>query len=148
MFTIYYVPWHGVCSFQVKGCLRASSTNNLLTYLLTLFTGVPRLQMTLSIICAFIGCWTPYFVVHLIHIWSEYTRRMPEWVYVSVETLALVNSAINPILYGCFNVRLERGLAELCCRRRSTTAAQQLSPQHRREVLRYRSSNRWSSTEG
>jgi len=24
--------------------------------------------MTLSIVGAFIGCWTPYFVVHLIHV--------------------------------------------------------------------------------
>ena len=30
-------------------------------------------------------------------------------------TLALLNSAINPVLYGCFNVQLKRSLAELCC---------------------------------
>jgi len=60
--------------------------------------------MTLSIICAFIGCWTPYFVVHLIHIWTEYRYVISESVYAFAETLALLNSAINPVLYGCFNV--------------------------------------------
>ena len=71
--------------------------------------------MTLSIICAFIGCWTPYFVVHLIHIWTEYRYNIADSVYAFAETLALLNSAINPILYGCFNVQLKRSLAELCC---------------------------------
>ena len=71
--------------------------------------------MTLSIICAFIGCWTPYFVVHLIHIWTEYQYVIAESVYAFAETLALLNSAINPILYGCFNVQLKRSLTELCC---------------------------------
>ena len=71
--------------------------------------------MTLVIICAFIGCWTPYFVVHLIHIWSEYRYVIADSVYAFAETLALLNSAINPVLYGCFNVQLKRSLAELCC---------------------------------
>ena len=71
--------------------------------------------MTLSIIGAFIGCWTPYFVVHLIHIWSEYQYSIADSVYAFAETLALFNSAINPVLYGCFNVQLKRGLIEVCC---------------------------------
>jgi len=71
--------------------------------------------MTLSIIGAFIGCWTPYFVVHLIHIWSEYQYSIADSVYALAETLALFNSAINPVLYGCFNVNLKRGLTEVCC---------------------------------
>jgi len=77
-------------------------------------------QTTLSIICAYIGCWTPYFVVHLIHIWSEYKYSIPDFIYVSAETLALVNSAVNPILYGCFNLQVKRGLAEVCCRGESS----------------------------
>jgi len=71
--------------------------------------------MTLSIITAFIGCWTPYFVVHLIHIWTEYQYSIADSVYAFAETLALFNSAINTILYGCFNVHLKRGLVEVCC---------------------------------
>jgi len=53
--------------------------------------------------------------VHLIHIWSEYSYVIADSVYAFAETLALLNSAINPILYGCFNVQLKRSLAELCC---------------------------------
>lgn len=72
---------------------------------------VRTVQMTLCIVCSFIACWTPYFTVHLIHIWSHYQHKMPETVYVFAETLALVNSAVNPLLYACFN-------ASVSCRRR------------------------------
>lgn len=78
---------------------------------------VKTIKMTLSIICSFIACWTPYFVVHLIHIWSEYTYKIKESVYVFAETIALFNSALNPLLYGFFNIQLKRGLTELCCSR-------------------------------
>jgi len=62
--------------------------------------------MTMSIICTFIVCWMPYFVVHNVHIWSEYTYHIPASIYVIAETLALVNSTMNPILYAFFNLRL------------------------------------------
>ena len=78
---------------------------------------VKTIKMTLSIICSFIACWTPYFVVHLIHIWSEYTYHIDASIYAFAETIALFNSALNPLLYGFFNIQLKRGLAELCCSR-------------------------------
>ena len=71
---------------------------------------VRTVQMTLCIVCSFIACWTPYFTVHLIHIWSEYRYHIPEMVYVVAETLALVNSAVNPLLYAGFNASMS------CCR--------------------------------
>ncbi len=76
---------------------------------------VKTVKMTLSIILSFIMCWTPYFVVHLIHIWSQYKYNIPASVYVLAETMALLNSALNPIIYGCFNMKLKRGLMEICC---------------------------------
>ena len=82
---------------------------------------IKTIKMTLSIICSFIACWTPYFVVHLIHIWSEYHYKIPEPVYVFAETMALLNSALNPILYGCFNIKLKRGLVEVFCPHRVPT---------------------------
>src|SRR6218665_869090 len=66
------------------------------------------IKMTLSIICTFIVCWTPYFVVHMIHIWSEYTFHIPKPVYAFADTIAFLNTALNPILYGCFNIRPRR----------------------------------------
>lgn len=77
---------------------------------------VRTIQMTLCIVCSFVACWTPYFTVHLIHIWSEYRYKMPEIVYVIAETMALVNSAINPLLYACFNASTS------CCRCRRSPA--------------------------
>ena len=93
---------------------------------------VRTIKMTLSIICSFIMCWTPYFVVHLIHIWTKYQYEIPEAVYVFAETIALLNSALNPILYGCFNIKLKRGLLEVFCpsRLQSTNAM-------KTEVTRY-----------
>ena len=79
--------------------------------------------MTLAIIGSFIVCWTPYFVVHLIHIWSEYRIELPETVYAFAETIALLNSALNPILYGCFNIKLKRGLFEVFCPHRLKQSA-------------------------
>ena len=77
---------------------------------------VRTIQMTLSIILTFVVCWTPYFVVHLVHIWSEYNYVISESVYAFAENLALVNPAVNPIIYACFNGRLRRILSFLCCR--------------------------------
>ena len=76
---------------------------------------VKTIKMTLAIIGSFIVCWTPYFVVHNVHIWSEYRIVIPETVYAFAETIALLNSALNPILYGCFNIKLKRGLFEVFC---------------------------------
>jgi len=77
---------------------------------------VRTVQMTLCIVLSFIACWAPYFSVHLIHIWSEYRTQMPEVVYVFAETLALVNSAVNPLLYALFNSSMS--CWRCCCRRR------------------------------
>ena len=76
---------------------------------------IKTVKMTLCIICTFIMCWTPYFVVHLIHIWSEYKYEIPESVYAFAETTALWNSALNPILYGCFNIRMKGNWSDICC---------------------------------
>ncbi|XP_076035472.1 vasopressin V2 receptor-like [Oratosquilla oratoria] len=75
-------------------------------------------KMTLCIILTFVVCWVPYFVVHNIRIWSGYTYQIPKPVIVLAETAALANSAVNPLLYGCFTLNLRQGLAEVCCRRR------------------------------
>ena len=76
---------------------------------------VKTIKMTMSIIFSFIACWTPYFIVHLIHIWSEYRYEIPETMYIIAETAALLNSALNPIIYGCFNMKMKRGLFEVFC---------------------------------
>ncbi|GIY45394.1 annetocin receptor [Caerostris extrusa] len=66
---------------------------------------IKTLKLTISIIASFVICWTPYFI-----------------------TLALLNSALNPIFYGLFNVRLRKDFREIVYRRREFGASP--SPQH------------------
>jgi len=76
---------------------------------------IKTVKMTLSIIVSFIACWTPYFVTTLIQIYSNYTYEIPASVMAFVETVALLQSALNPILYGFFNIQIKRGLMEVFC---------------------------------
>lgn len=85
---------------------------------------VRTIKLTLCIIVAFVACWTPYFVVHNLRIHSHYTFYVPEPVMVFAETIALFNSALNPIVYGCFNLRVKKALRESCCIRRPYPGAE------------------------
>lgn len=44
---------------------------------------------------------------------SNYTIKIPRTVIIGAETLALLNSALNPIFYGYFNVRVRKGFIEI-----------------------------------
>lgn len=59
-------------------------------------------KMTLSVIICFLACWTPYFVISLVRIYSEYTIKWTSALSIS-EILGLVHSALNPILYMIFS---------------------------------------------
>ena len=76
---------------------------------------IKTVKMTLSIIVSFIACWTPYFVTTLIKIYSNYKFFISPSVMAFVETAALLQSALNPILYGFFNIQIKRGLKEVFC---------------------------------
>ncbi|KAK6192627.1 hypothetical protein SNE40_004069 [Patella caerulea] len=76
---------------------------------------IKTIKMTFTIIASFIVCWTPYFVTTLIRIYSNYTHTIPAAVVAFVETLALFQSALNPLWYGFFNIKLKRGLMEVFC---------------------------------
>ena len=68
------------------------------------------IKMTLAIIVLFLTCWTPYFVTTLIKVYTDYQFAIPPSVMVFSETMALLQSAVNPILYGCFNLRFKKGM--------------------------------------
>lgn len=72
-------------------------------------------KMTFCIIISFIACWTPYFVTTLCIIYSNNTLQIPSFVMAFAETVALFQSAVNPVLYGIFNIKLFNGLAEVFC---------------------------------
>lgn len=76
---------------------------------------IKTLKMTFAIIATFVICWTPYFVTTLVRIYSNYTIHVPDSVMALVETTSFVQSFLNPILYGCFNLKYKRSVRELCC---------------------------------
>lgn len=71
--------------------------------------------MTLTVIIGFVMCWTPYFVVSLIRIYSDYTIEIP-MALSTAEIFALVHSALNPILYGIFSTKAARRLCSKVCK--------------------------------
>ena len=79
---------------------------------------IKTLKMTFAIIATFVTCWTPYFVTTLIRIYSDYSVDIPPSVMAFAETVALLQSGLNPLLYGCFTVKIKRGLADVFCRHR------------------------------
>ncbi|XP_022258578.1 gonadotropin-releasing hormone II receptor-like [Limulus polyphemus] len=79
---------------------------------------IKTLKLTICIIASFVICWTPYFIVHNIRIFSNYNIKIPQTVIVGAETLALLNSALNPIFYGYFNVRVRKGFIEIVYRKK------------------------------
>lgn len=76
---------------------------------------IKTVKMTLFIITLFIICWTPYFTVLLIRVYSDNNYKIPNSVTAFAETIALLQSAVNPILYGFFNIKFKRGIYEMCC---------------------------------
>ncbi|GFN86538.1 achatin receptor 1 [Plakobranchus ocellatus] len=79
---------------------------------------IKTLKMTFTIIATFIICWTPYFVTTLIRVYSNYKVHVPEQVMAFVETITFVQSCVNPLIYGFFNIKVKRGVSEIlfpCC---------------------------------
>ncbi|ESO05236.1 hypothetical protein HELRODRAFT_77874, partial [Helobdella robusta] len=59
-------------------------------------------KMTLSVIICFVVCWTPYFFILLVRVYSNYQIKFEEAKKFS-ETLGLLQSALNPFLYMIFS---------------------------------------------
>ncbi|KAH3888151.1 neuropeptide S receptor-like [Dreissena polymorpha] len=70
-------------------------------------------KMTFCIIITFIACWTPYFVTTLCIVYGD--LHIPQAVLAFAETIALLQSAVNPLLYGLFNIKLFKGLMDIFC---------------------------------
>lgn len=80
-------------------------------------TKMKTLKMSCSIVITFIVCWTPYFVVYNLLIFSNYSMKIPESIMVIADTLALTNSVLNPVIYSCYNMKIKQGLSDACCLR-------------------------------
>ncbi|XP_035217794.1 cardioacceleratory peptide receptor-like [Stegodyphus dumicola] len=83
---------------------------------------IKTLKLTICIIASFIICWTPYFIVNNIRIYSDYSITISKSVILGVQTLALFNSALNPVFYGYFNVHLRKDFREIVYRKRDLGA--------------------------
>lgn len=68
--------------------------------------------MTLTVIIGFLSTLTPYFIVSLVRIYSNYTIQLKEALDIS-EIILMMHSAINPVLYGIFTFRLRH--AQFVC---------------------------------
>ncbi|KAH3825778.1 hypothetical protein DPMN_127658 [Dreissena polymorpha] len=69
--------------------------------------------MTLTIIIAYVLCLTPYFIICLVRIYSDYSLDLKNSLKVS-QTVFMLRSALNPILYGLFRIRLPRTVSLFC----------------------------------
>lgn len=63
--------------------------------------------MSVLIILAFIGCWTPYYIMMIIFI---FTNVDPETAHKlqSIIFFGMSNSLINPLIYGLFHLMPNR----------------------------------------
>ncbi|KAK3585787.1 hypothetical protein CHS0354_010566 [Potamilus streckersoni] len=88
--------------------------------------------MTLTVIIAFIVCLTPYFIISMIRIFSNYTIQWTQMQSVS-EIIFMLHSTLNPILYGLFTDRIVH-MASICpsCRKKSRL---------RNDILKWKLSN-------
>jgi len=79
---------------------------------------VVRMSMTVTV--GFLVCFTPFFVISLIRVYSDYRYTMRVAVTVT-KLMTLAHSAVNPVLYLIFSTRAVRAtfvqLCQPCCRR-------------------------------
>ena len=75
-------------------------------------------RMTLSVIVGFVVCWSPYFGVSLVRVYTDYRIRLSGLLSIC-ELITLAHSALNPLLYGLFSLRaLRRSFEGWCIRHR------------------------------
>ncbi|XP_033728836.1 cardioacceleratory peptide receptor-like [Pecten maximus] len=68
---------------------------------------IRTIKMTTGIVIVFILCWSPYFIVNLIAVFGhlDFTSNLVHGIYAFIQSLAPLNSALNPVIYGIFSSR-------------------------------------------
>ncbi|XP_075301390.1 gonadotropin-releasing hormone II receptor-like [Opisthocomus hoazin] len=83
------------------------------------------LKMSIVIVLTFIGCWTPYYLLGLWYWFSPemLTReRVPPALSHILFLFGLLNTCLDPLVYGLFTARFRRELRRACrCGRRRKT---------------------------
>ncbi|XP_022321504.2 cardioacceleratory peptide receptor-like isoform X2 [Crassostrea virginica] len=75
---------------------------------------IRTIKMTFIIILVFIMCWSPYFIFNLMTVYGQVPIGPSTMALHSfIQSLAPLNSAANPIIYGVFSTRICRQLRRL-----------------------------------
>ncbi|XP_052813048.1 cardioacceleratory peptide receptor-like [Mya arenaria] len=80
---------------------------------------IKTVKMTLIIVIVFVLCWCPYFVFNLKDVYSESVNNSKTYHALTslIQSLAPLNSAANPIIYGVFGTGICTHLRRLPCYR-------------------------------
>ncbi|RUS71207.1 hypothetical protein EGW08_021032 [Elysia chlorotica] len=72
---------------------------------------IRTIKMTFIIVFVFILCWSPYFVFNLCSVFGALPNTATvQKVTIFIQSLAPLNSAANPLIYGVFSTRICRFL--------------------------------------
>ncbi|XP_060074312.1 cardioacceleratory peptide receptor-like [Ylistrum balloti] len=68
---------------------------------------IRTIKMTTGIVIVFILCWSPYFIVNLLGVFGhlDFSSQLVVGLYAFIQSLAPLNSALNPVIYGIFSSR-------------------------------------------
>ncbi|GAV00691.1 hypothetical protein RvY_11504 [Ramazzottius varieornatus] len=85
-------------------------------------------QITICILSCYIFCWTPYFSVTLLNVWTNYRYKdyIPPAVRMMAQCLAWFSSCVNPFIYAIFNMPV-KAMFNRC---RAGSAQQKPLPNH------------------
>ncbi|KAM6460058.1 sphingosine 1-phosphate receptor 4 [Liasis olivaceus] len=73
------------------------------------------LKTVLLILCTFLICWIPLFVLLLIDIFDRSKALKFQKVFGWIVTLAVINSFLNPIIYSLISKEVRRAVVQLLC---------------------------------
>ncbi|XP_065531726.1 D(3) dopamine receptor [Lathamus discolor] len=71
-------------------------------------------QMLAIVLGAFIGCWLPFFLIHILNTHCP-SCHVPPGLYSASTWLGYVNSALNPIIYTTFNTDFRKAFLKILC---------------------------------
>ncbi|KAM8820816.1 D(3) dopamine receptor [Eudromia elegans] len=71
-------------------------------------------QMLTIVLGAFVVCWLPFFLIHILNAHCP-SCHVPPALYSASTWLGYVNSALNPIIYTTFNTDFRRAFLKILC---------------------------------
>ncbi|XP_008496573.1 D(3) dopamine receptor [Calypte anna] len=71
-------------------------------------------QMLAIVLGAFIVCWLPFFLIHILNAHCP-SCHVPPGLYSASTWLGYVNSALNPIIYTTFNTDFRKAFLKILC---------------------------------